>query len=135
MSNNRLVLLFLSAIILFGNSCEKEQKWPTLSDKEHSGFGYAAYLFRKNAEVMFVVENERDEVKTLILRCKCVYEYDSESCSVTLEDEIIPVIIPNPGQWSMVPIELKLKKGINYIVVKGGASMKGDILIDYLEIE
>lgn len=122
----------LSAAV-FAVSCSRGGVPAGLSDRMHSGFGYAGDFFREGAQVTFTIESDRDMTVPVTVRCKCFFSHDAASCVMVSGSRQVPIVIPETGKWCETVVETELEKGLNHILITGAGPMKSDVLIDYIE--
>ncbi|MCI1640606.1 MAG: hypothetical protein LKI42_04950 [Bacteroidales bacterium] len=84
---------------------------------------------------MFNIDSEESKTVTLNIRCKCLFEYDCNTCVLVTEYSSLPIEIQKIGQWTSVPLSLILNQGENILKIKAVKPMKSDVLIDYIEYQ
>lgn len=125
--------VFLSLLILVC-SCSKDVL-QGLTPNECSGYGYASLSYYGNSESVFIVNSDKSSDVTLSVRCKCSFDYDHDSCSLILDDQTYPIVIPEIGKWTIANVNVKLVEGRNMLVIKALKPIKDNVLIDYIELK
>lgn len=121
-------------LLLLVCSCSKDIL-SGLTSNDCSGYGYASLSYYGNSESVFVVDSDKSSVVALSVRCKCLFEYDHDSCSMISENQAYPIVIPEIGKWTIANVNMKLAKGRNLLMIKTLKPVKDNVLIDYIEIK
>jgi hypothetical protein len=132
----RYLVAIMAAIIIlsFSYSCEKDNL-PSLSEDDHSGYGYASVFYDGASEALFVIESDETKDVDLNIRCECSFDYDRNSCILVNEGSSYPIEIQKTGQWTSVSLRLTLKQGENRLGIMAAKPMKSYVLIDYIEYQ
>jgi hypothetical protein len=130
-----LVLISLSLSVALCSSCSKGCGFLKENDSGFSGYGYLEGFSNAGARAEFVIESEKDEVDTVLIRGKCEFSNDLETCILKSEFFTAPVIFKEYGVWTDAKVGIVLKKGLNHIELVRAIRTGGEISIDYIEIQ
>jgi hypothetical protein len=100
-----------------------------------SGYGYLEGFSNAGSRAEFVIESEKDEIDTVLVRGKCEFSNDLETCVLKSEYFTAPLIFKEYGVWTDAKVGVVLKKGPNHIELVRTIRTGGNISIDYIEIQ